>query len=144
MWLPLTCPLLGAWPATQACALTGNQTNDPLVHRPALNPLGHTSQGIFLYYFFLLMKEREKISIWCSTHSRIHCLTSAYVLARDQTHNLGMLRRHSNQLSYPPKEHYLFIYYCIIIINLLLPLCVCACVLNKNLREIRHEEKLIY
>ena len=24
MWLPLECPLLGTWPATQACALTGN------------------------------------------------------------------------------------------------------------------------
>ena len=24
VWLPLTCPLLGTWPATQACALTGN------------------------------------------------------------------------------------------------------------------------
>ena len=24
MWLPLTRPLLGTWPATQACALTGN------------------------------------------------------------------------------------------------------------------------
>ena len=33
------------WPATQACALTGNQTGDPLVRRPALSPLSHTSQG---------------------------------------------------------------------------------------------------
>ena len=24
MWLPLTHPLLGTWPATHACALTGN------------------------------------------------------------------------------------------------------------------------
>ena len=24
VWLPLMCPLLGTWPATQACALTGN------------------------------------------------------------------------------------------------------------------------
>ena len=43
--LPLTCPLLGAWPATQACALTGNRTRDPLFHRPALSSLSHTSQG---------------------------------------------------------------------------------------------------
>ena len=35
----------GAWPATQACALTGNRTSDPLVHRPALSPLSYTSQG---------------------------------------------------------------------------------------------------
>ena len=26
VWLPLVCSLLGTWPATQACALTGNQT----------------------------------------------------------------------------------------------------------------------
>ena len=32
-------------PATQACALTGNRTSNALVHRPALNPLSHTSQG---------------------------------------------------------------------------------------------------
>ena len=31
LWLPLERPLLGTWPATQACALTGNQTSDPLV-----------------------------------------------------------------------------------------------------------------
>ena len=30
VWLPLTCPTLGAPPATQACALTGNQTGDAL------------------------------------------------------------------------------------------------------------------
>ena len=34
VWLPLMWPLLGTWPATQACALTGNQTRDPLVHSP--------------------------------------------------------------------------------------------------------------
>ena len=45
VWLPLACPPLGTWSATQACALTGNQTNDPLVCRPVLNPLSHTSQG---------------------------------------------------------------------------------------------------
>ena len=38
--------LLGTWPATQACALTGNQTGDPLVLRTMLNPLSHTSQGL--------------------------------------------------------------------------------------------------
>ena len=43
--LPLTCPLLGTWPATQASTLTGNRTGDRLVHRLVLNPLSHTSQG---------------------------------------------------------------------------------------------------
>ena len=37
-------PLMGTWSETQARALTGNQTGDPLVHRLVLNPLSHTSQ----------------------------------------------------------------------------------------------------
>ena len=41
----LVHPLLRAWPATQACALTGNGTGDPLGRRPALDPLSHASQG---------------------------------------------------------------------------------------------------
>ena len=45
VWLPLVHPVLGTWPATQACALTGIRTSDALVCRPALNPLSHTSQG---------------------------------------------------------------------------------------------------
>ena len=45
VWLPLMCPLLGTWPATQACALTGNRTGDPLVCRLVLNPLSRTGQG---------------------------------------------------------------------------------------------------
>ena len=34
VWLPLMCPLLETWPAIQACAPTGRQTSDTLVHRP--------------------------------------------------------------------------------------------------------------
>ena len=45
VWLPLTRPPLGIWLATQACVLTGNRTINPLAHRPAFNPLSHTSQG---------------------------------------------------------------------------------------------------
>ena len=45
VWLPLTRPKLGMWPTTQVCALTGNCTSDPLVLRPALNTLSHTSYG---------------------------------------------------------------------------------------------------
>ena len=48
MWLPLERPLLGTWPTTQACALTGNRTGNPLVCGPALNPLSYTGQGRFL------------------------------------------------------------------------------------------------
>ena len=45
VWLLLMHPLLGTWPTTQARALSGNQTGDPLVLRLVLNPLSHTSQG---------------------------------------------------------------------------------------------------
>ena len=57
VWLPLAYPLLGTWPATQACALTGNLTSNPLVHRPALSPLSHTSQGVT--HLFLKHRARE-------------------------------------------------------------------------------------
>ena len=50
VWLPLTGPLLGTWPATKAYALTGNRTSNPLVLRPVLNPLSHTSQGISIIF----------------------------------------------------------------------------------------------
>ena len=42
---PLARPQLGTWPATQGWTLAGNRTSDLSVHRPALNPLSHTSQG---------------------------------------------------------------------------------------------------
>ena len=45
MWLPRACSLLRTWPTTPARALTGNQTGNPLVHRPMLNPLSYTSQA---------------------------------------------------------------------------------------------------
>ena len=51
VWLPLLHPLLGTWPATQARALTGNRTSKPMVCRPELNPLSHTSQGISIYIY---------------------------------------------------------------------------------------------
>ena len=43
--LPLSHTQLGTWPKTQACALTGNWTDNLWVHRLVLNPLRHTSQG---------------------------------------------------------------------------------------------------
>ena len=49
---PSCAPTLGAQPATQAYALTGNRTSDPLVRRLALNPLNHTSQGWVNFFFF--------------------------------------------------------------------------------------------
>ena len=51
VWLPLMRPLPGTWPATQARAPTRNRTGDPLVCRLALNPLSHTSQGLWFTVF---------------------------------------------------------------------------------------------
>ena len=50
VWLPLICPHLGACPAPQACALTGNRTCDPLVCRLALNPLSQPGPDEYSYY----------------------------------------------------------------------------------------------
>ena len=44
-WLTLTCPAPGTCFTTQACGLARDPTSNLLLHRPALNPLSHTSQG---------------------------------------------------------------------------------------------------
>ena len=48
----LRAPYWGAWPQTQPCALTGNETRDPLMCRPALNPLSQPNQGGKIRLFF--------------------------------------------------------------------------------------------
>ena len=63
MWLPLECPPMGTWPETQACALTGNQTSDPVVHRLVFSPLSHTSQSHLKFF------EAFKISHYCCLKS---------------------------------------------------------------------------
>ena len=50
VWLPLMLPQVGTWPTTQACALTGNRMGDVSFHRPAPNPLSHTSWGVFFIF----------------------------------------------------------------------------------------------
>ena len=79
VWLPLACPLLGTWPATQACALTGNRTNDPLVCRLALNPLSHISQA--RSYIFLL--------VWVSQIS----LTNINICPRSDKYNQSCVNK---------------------------------------------------
>ena len=49
--LPLMLTLMGTRPATHACALTGNRTSNPLVYKPALNPLSHMSQGLLCLFY---------------------------------------------------------------------------------------------
>ena len=44
--LSLTHPQEGTGPTNQACALTGNGTGNPWVHRLPFDPLNHTSQGV--------------------------------------------------------------------------------------------------
>ena len=76
-WLPLTWPPLGTWPTTLVCALTGNQTSDPLVCRLALSQQSHISQGeVFIYLFLRLYlfifrdggKEGEKYQCVVASH----------------------------------------------------------------------------
>ena len=77
VWLPLACPLLGTWPATQAYSLTGNRTGDPVVHRPILNPLSLTSQGslkilMLLYTVFFIQS-------WSLSNANSHLFSSLSV-----------------------------------------------------------------
>ena len=53
VWLPNMHPQLETWPGTQACALIGIRTSNPLVHKPTLSPLSHTNQGRFVLYFYV-------------------------------------------------------------------------------------------
>ena len=89
--------------STQAYALLGNWTGDFSVHRPALNPLSHASQGFLknLKKKLISGRERErKISICCFTYLCIHWLLLVCTLARDWTHNLDIGGWSSNQLNY--------------------------------------------
>ena len=47
VWLPLEHPLLGTWPTTEACALTGNQTGDPFVCRCCTQSTEPHQPGMF-------------------------------------------------------------------------------------------------
>ena len=91
VWLPLTCSLPGTWPATQACALTG--TSDPLVHRPAFNPLSRTSSGInfpfsttftishtFQYVIFSFSFVSRYFLIYFVVSPLTHCHSCGYVM----------------------------------------------------------------
>ena len=53
-------PNWGLGHTTQACALTGNRTTNLSVHRLALSPLSHTSQGFFLMPLKILFIFRER------------------------------------------------------------------------------------
>ena len=78
VWLPLERPLLGTWPATQACVLMGNRSSDPLVRRPAaLNPLSHSSQGsysfLLLEYLSLHVNHISVLLIYLGSSELVYC-----------------------------------------------------------------------
>ena len=58
VWLPLKCPLLGTWPATQVYALAGNRTLKPLVHRHSIH--GATPARAYLFIFRERGEEGER------------------------------------------------------------------------------------
>ena len=64
VWLPLTCPLLGTWPATQACARSRNWNCDPLVCKRVLSPLSHTSHGSLCHHFDQMSPRQARFSAW--------------------------------------------------------------------------------
>ena len=70
VWVPLPRPLLGTWPATQACTPTGNQTSDLSVRQLVLNPLSHTSQGCFVFYEGSSTCSLQKTWVIQKTHKR--------------------------------------------------------------------------
>ena len=49
VWLPLVQPLLGTWPAIQACALTGNRIGAS-GSQARTQPLSHTSWGLTFFF----------------------------------------------------------------------------------------------
>ena len=81
VWLPLAHPLLGTWPATQACALTGTRTGDSLVHLLALNPLSHTSQGWSMLFRIAQISCIYRVNTDVFIHS---CIWSMYISAMEE------------------------------------------------------------
>ena len=74
MCLPLARPLLGSWPATQACVLTGNRTRDPLLcrlgtqstqpHQQGLRSSTSKTRFISGHFKNKIFLNREKIGIY--------------------------------------------------------------------------------
>ena len=87
MWVPLKRPLPGTCPATQACALTGNQTSDPLVCRLVLNPLSHTSQGVC--WKFSTLQYPHEVGIAFTPISQVRKLRLRGIYLPEVTHLEG-------------------------------------------------------
>ena len=59
MWLSLARPLVGTWPATQACALTGNRTRERVSQASAHSAGPRTSQGYMVIIYRVLKRIPE-------------------------------------------------------------------------------------
>ena len=60
VWLPLTWPPLGTWPATQACCPDWESNQQPFGLQPTLNPLSNTSQGLkWIIFIFSNRKQTD-------------------------------------------------------------------------------------
>ena len=93
-------PYQGPGLATQACALTGNRTGDPLVHRPVLNSLSHPARAIFL-----ILCNKMFLYFFHTTNGPILCI-SCYVgtlLERLQAKSNGSYTVVCNPLSLAPR-----------------------------------------
>ena len=81
---------------------TGNQSNHPLVPRPTLNPLSHTSQGRFLFFkFHLYIAISDLILNYLQINSKEHIFPLSCSIQYNFTIN---------------KNHQLFVYLFIYII----------------------------
>ena len=110
-WLSLTHPQLGTWPATQACALSGNWTSDLLVHRSALNPLNQTSQGwrffclfVFLIYSHLFNNPNDYSLFVHSTNTKQTKVQKALVIWQNDKARIWILL--SPKLRFPKVTHH--------------------------------------
>ena len=93
VWLPFSHPLLGTWPAIQACALTGNQTGNLLACRPALNLLSHISQGaaLFLISNNWIQPKWPSTDEWINKPQFCHLMeyVSAIKMNKNTCYNMG-------------------------------------------------------
>ena len=79
-WLPLTCPQLGTWPATQTCALTRNGTSDLSICRRTLNPRSPTpARDACLFWSSQLYDGRGGVSISESDPYQSECSLEGYL-----------------------------------------------------------------
>ena len=85
--MPLAHLQLGTWSATQTCALTGSQRGKHSVHRRALSPVSHTSQGSLHVLSHLILYTVSEV------HAiNYHCHLTGERQSKSQSHASGTER----------------------------------------------------